>query len=131
MIFKYTILYVDDVEVSANFFTQALGIKTAFIHESGDYAELDTGTTKLSLSSRALLKSGGIDAHQPSVSQPTFEIAFETDDVAGALKMALAAGATLLKDLKNEEWGQTTAYISDRNGYLIELCSPIQLPNPG
>ena len=44
---------------------------------------------------------------------------------------ALAAGATLLQDVREEDWGQTTAYVGDPNGYLVEICSPVQLPSAG
>jgi lactoylglutathione lyase len=60
-----------------------------------------------------------------------FELAFETGNVARALAQAVAAGATLVQDVREEPWGQTTSYVSDPNGYLIEICSPVQLPRPG
>ena len=66
----------------------------------------------------------------PSPKSPTFEIAFESEDVARDLARAIDAGATMVQEARDEPWGQTTSYISDPNGYLIEICSPVQLPNP-
>ena len=131
MIFRYTILYVDDVEASLAFYARAFGFERRFLHESGDYGELSTGQTKLAFSSTSLMRQLGKSPQPPSLDKPTFEIAFETDDVAGALARALEAGASLVQDARDEPWGQTTAYVGDPDGYLVEICSPVQLPSPG
>lgn len=129
MIFRYTILYVDDVPATVDFFERAFGLPRGFVHDSGDYAELVTGETKLAFSSTALMRQLGKSPAAPSPKAPSFEIALETDDVAAALARALAAGAQLVQDLRHEPWGQTTAYVSDPNGYLIEICSVVQAPD--
>jgi lactoylglutathione lyase len=128
MIFRYTILYVDDVSSSLDFFEKAFGFERGFLHESGDYGELLTGETKLAFSSRALMRQLDKNPALPRPDAPTFEIAFETDDVAGTLQRALDAGATLIQDARDEPWGQTTSYVADPNGYLIEICTAVQLP---
>ena len=128
MIFRYTILYVDDVASSLDFFERAFGLKRGFLHESGDYGELTTGETKLAFSSRALMRQLDKNPDSPRADAPTFEIAFETDNVATALRRALSAGATLIQDARDEPWGQTTSYVADPNGYLIEICTAVQLP---
>lgn len=128
MIFRYTILYVDDVSASLDFFERAFGFERGFLHESGDYGELATGNTKLAFSSNELMRQLDKDPASPKPDEPTFEIAFETDDVARALQTAVEAGATLIQDMREEPWGQTTSYVADPNGYLIEICSAVQLP---
>lgn len=128
MIFRYTILYVEDVPATLAFFERAFDVPRGFLHESGDYAELATGATKLAFSSVALMRQLGKSPIAPQIKAPSFEIAFETDDVAAALARARAAGAQVVQELREEPWGQTTAYVSDPNGYLIELCSPVQPP---
>lgn len=131
MIFKYTILYVDDVAASLAFFERAFGFKRGFLHESGDYGELSTGETKLAFASTELMQNLGKNPKSPKPDAPVFELAFETDDVRAALAKALKAGASLVQDLREESWGQTTSYVSDPNGYLIEICSVVQLPSAG
>lgn len=131
MIFRYTILYVDDVATSLDFFSKAFGLEKQFLHDSGDYGELATGETRLAFSSTRLMRDLGKNPRKPARGRPTFEIAFEAEDVAAALDRALAAGAGLVQELRREPWGQTTSYVSDSNGYLIEICSPVQLPSPG
>ena len=126
MKFKYTILYVENVVNTLNFYEKAFGFKQAMLHESGDYGELDTGSTTLSFSSLKLMTDIGKNPGKANASNPAFEIAFETDDVTSALAKALEAGATLVQDTEEMPWGQTTAYVSDYNGFLIEICSPVR-----
>lgn len=125
MKFKYTILYVDDVSETFRFYEKAFGLKKKMLHESGEYGELDTGSTILSFSSRKLMKELGKNPEKPNPKAPTFEVAFETDDVKAALSNALNAGASLVQDTTEMPWGQTIAYVTDRNGFLIEICSPV------
>ncbi len=126
MQFKYTIFYVDDVKKTLDFYNRAFGFQTKFLHEGEDYGELDTGETSLSFSSKQLMKQLGKKPGTASPERPVFEIAFETDDVAGSLKKAINAGANLIQDAREEPWGQTTSYVSDPNGYFIEICSPVR-----
>lgn len=129
MIFRYAILYVDDVPATLDFFERAFGFERVFLHESGDYGELKTGETKLAFSSTALMKQLNKNPKAPNKDAPTFEIAFETEDVQKALQKAVEAGAALVQDVREESWGQTTSYVADPNGYLIEICSAVKMPS--
>jgi len=102
-----------------DFFTRAFGFKQRFIHESGDYGELSTGKTKLAFSSTELMKQLNKNPRAPSPANPTFEIAFESDNVAADLSRAIDAGATRVQEARDGPWGQTTSYVTDPNGYLI------------
>lgn len=126
MRFRYTILYVDDVPATLGFFARAFGLERKMLHESGDYGELATGATTLSFSSKRLMTELGKTPGQASAEAPVFEIALETDDVQGALDRAVREGATLVQEVREEPWGQTVAYVSDANGFLIELCTPVR-----
>ncbi len=126
MKFRYTILYVENVEKSLALFKEAFGLNAGFVHEGGDYAELDTGETKLAFAALSL-----VAAKHPApgaVKEPAFEIALETDDVPAALAKALAAGAELVQETRKMPWGQTTAYVRVENRFLVELCTPVQAP---
>jgi lactoylglutathione lyase len=123
---KYTILYVEDVATTLAFYERAFGLERKMLHESGDYGELDTGATSLSFSSIKLMSDLGKSPVKADLRAPTFEIAFETDDVKGALDRAISAGAEVVQDLREEPWGQTTSYVTDKNGFLIEICSPVK-----
>lgn len=126
MKFKYTIMYVDNVRETLDFYSRAFGFEITFIDEGGDFGQLATGETSLSFCSTSLLKQLGKNPGKANPNNPVFEIAFETEDVKGSLKKAVDAGAHLIQDVREEHWGQTTSYVNDPNGYLIEICSPVQ-----
>ena len=124
----YTIVYVPSVTSSLQFFGQAFGLETRFLHESGDYGELQTGETTLAFASHELgtmnLPGGHVRASDSK--QPLgMEIALVTEDVYQAHKSALQHGATELSAPATKPWGQTVSYVRAPDGLLIELCTPI------
>jgi lactoylglutathione lyase len=128
MKFGYTILYVADVKRSLEFWERAFGLRRRFLHESGTYAELDTGTTALAFVAQAYVREmlpGGFRAAQNDEAPPPFEVALVTDDVAAALQRAVAAGACHVLQPTKKPWGQTVAYVRDCDGNLVELCTPM------
>ena len=131
MLFRYTILYVEDVAQSLDFYERAFGLVRGFLHESGDYGEMVTGETRLAFSLTRLMRELGKEPAKPSPKFPVFEIAFETTNVRQAFDRAVSEGAVPIQDVRQEPWGQTTSYVADLDGYLVEICSPVQLPNAG
>lgn len=123
----YTILYVQDVPRSVAFYEDAFGLERKFVHEAGMYAEMDTGATTLSFASYGLAKSnlpGGFRENSPSTPPAGFEIAFITEDVRAAYDRALAVGAIPVAPPATKSWGQTVAFVRDKDGIVVELCSP-------
>lgn len=126
--FKYTILYVQDVEKTLSFYEQAFGFSRKFIAPGNEYGELVTGGTTLSFAATSLAKfnlsAGFIES---SVQNKPFamEIGLTTDDVAATMNKAIAAGATIVEKPKQKPWGQTVAYVKDLDGFLIEICTPV------
>lgn len=127
MKYGYTIFYVDDVLKTVGFYEKAFGLKTRFVHESNAYAEMETGQTRLAFTSKALAKENGLDFGQlgSSSSAAPFEIALVTDQVEGAFKKAVDNGADELKKPVQKPWGQLVGYVRDCNGFLVEICSPL------
>ena len=124
----YTIAYVPDVTASLVFFETAFGLSRRFLHDSGDYGELDTGATTLAFASHALGDmnfSSGIIRASESTQPLGMEIAFVTDDVAKSHQAALDAGATELMAPTAKPWGQTVSYVRCPAGTLVELCTPM------
>jgi len=121
----YTILYVQDVRKTIAFYNAAFALKTRFVHEAGDYGELETGSTCLAFCSHAMLQQMGKHPASANPKAPCFEIALVTEDVHAAMAQALAAGAEKIKDPEQMPWGQTVAYVADTNGFLVELCTPV------
>ena len=92
MRFGYTILYVRDVAASLEFYERAFDQKRRFLHESGQYAELETGATTLAFAGRELAALSVPAAFQPpeaDSSAPAFEVCFVTDDVQAAFTRAV------------------------------------------
>jgi lactoylglutathione lyase len=124
----YTILYVSNVEASLVFFEQAFGLARRFLHESGTYGELDTGSTTLSFAAHELGDTNfpGGHVHADRSAQPLgMEIALVTSDVPAAHARAIAAGAKELSEPVTKPWGQVVSYVRAPDGCLIELCTPI------
>jgi lactoylglutathione lyase len=127
MRFGYTILYVRDVAASVDLYERAFGQRRRFVHESGDYAELDTGATTLSLASHELAEANLPDAfRRPDgpAAGTAFEMCFVTEDVAGAFERAVREGAAPVSPPHTKPWGQAVAYVRDADGNLVELASP-------
>ena len=125
MRFGYTILYVRDVAGSVDLYERAFGQRRRFVHESGDYAELDTGETTLSFASHELAESNLPKAFKrPQGDATPFEVCFVTDDVAGAYDRAVREGAEPVTPPQTKPWGQDVAYVRDADGNLVELASP-------
>jgi lactoylglutathione lyase len=128
MKFGYTIVYVSSVADTLAFYKDAFGFETRFLHESGQYGELNTGETVLAFASHDMGEMN-LDGHyqKPDLNATPFgvELAFVTDDVALAYAKAVAAGAIAIKEPSPKPWGQVVAYVRSREGSLIELCSLI------
>jgi catechol 2,3-dioxygenase-like lactoylglutathione lyase family enzyme len=126
MKFAYTIVYVNDVAASLDFFERAFGLARRFMVPTGDYGELETGTTTLSFAQHATARGNlghdYVDA-QSSAKPLGIEIGLVTDDVGAACERAVKAGATLLKAPATKPWGQVVAYVRCPDGTLVELCT--------
>ena len=124
----YTIVYVSDVAASLDFFGRAFGLKRRFLHEGGDYGELETGATTLSFAQHATARGNlGRDyvAADASAQPLGMELGLVTPDVAAACAQAVKAGATLLSPPATKPWGQTVAYVRCPDGTLVELCTEV------
>jgi lactoylglutathione lyase len=123
MRFGYTILYVGDVQASLEFYERAFGLERRLLHDSGQYAELDTGSTALAFAAHELAvdSAGELAKAQPA----GFEICLVDEDVEAAYRRALDAGAEAVSEPEEKPWGQRTAYVRDPDGTLIEIASPM------
>jgi catechol 2,3-dioxygenase-like lactoylglutathione lyase family enzyme len=126
MRFGYAIVYVPDIETTVAFWERAFDLRRRMVVE-GEYAELETGSTRLAFAVESLAGLHGFEirTNRPSETPPGFEIALVTDDVEAAFARAMAAGATPASEPEQKPWGQTVAYVRDLNGILVELCSPM------
>ncbi len=119
-------MYVEDVQKTTAFYERAFGIKTAFLHESGTYAEMETGQTRLGFVSLALAKeSTEFEAVRRERPAPGIEVGFVTPEINQAYDRALGEGALAVLAPKMKPWGQWVSYVRDINGFLVEICTSV------
>lgn len=128
MKFGYTIIYVQDVLKTVEFYKKAFGVKLKFLHESNQYAEMATGETTLAFASEGLAQGNGLKykANKSDDIPAGFEIAFIASDVRAAFEKAIKEGAKEVSVPTEKPWGQGVAYVADNNGVLVEICSAME-----
>lgn len=121
----YVVLIVEELDRALAFYTEVLGLRLG--HRSGDYAQLDTGMTRLALySRRAMSKILAKPLEVPNASSPGFEIGFKVANVDAAFSELIARGARPVVPPTDRFWGQRTAYVCDPDGHLIELAQDLR-----
>ena len=128
MKYAYTLIYVDDVEATMNFYENAFGLAKGFLHESFQYGEMVTGSTKLGFVNHETASSHGFNYRKISNREeaPGIEIGFVVADVEASFDRAIKAGAKAASPPAAKPWGQVVSYVRDNNGLLVELCSELQ-----
>ncbi|MEE8628105.1 MULTISPECIES: VOC family protein [Methylobacterium] len=123
----YVILYVPDVAASVAFYGRAFGLAPRFVHDSGQYAEPETGGTALAFAEEGFVGETcpGFRLNRRSEAPAGFEVGLVAEDVATAFARAVAAGALPVAAPVTKPWGQTVAYVRDGDGVLVELCSAV------
>lgn len=126
----YVIFYVREVAASLEFYERAFGLTRRFFQDDDGkaYGELETGAARIAFASVPL--ATGLIGSDPQLSDPAkpplaVEIALLTQDVDALYARAVAAGATAVAAPAVKPWGQTVAYVRDRDGHLVEICTPI------
>jgi uncharacterized glyoxalase superfamily protein PhnB len=109
------------------FFAKAFGLQPGFLHPSGEYGELNTGTTKLGFVSHTMASSHGFRYTPVSLGAepPGVEVGLVVDNVQLAFDTAVASGCTSVSPPATKPWGQVVSYVRDLNGLLVELCSAV------
>ncbi len=123
-ILDYVVLIVTDLEQSLSFYTETLGLELQ--HRAEKYAQINAGTTRLSLYTRdAMQETLGVALEPPSLASPSFELGFKVPDCDAAFSELVASGAPAVTEPTTRPWGQRTAYIRDPDGNLIELAQDL------
>lgn len=124
---SYTILYVTDVKKSVEFYQRAFNLKHKFTHESGDYAEMDTGAVTLAFCGHKLadqiVKKPYIKANQEHLIGS--QISFEPYNLKAAYEAALHNGAKSLVAPEVKPWGWESAIVLDPDGHIVELAKEL------
>lgn len=108
------------------FYESAFGLERRFVHESGEYAELETGATALAFAGETFTPTqGGFRPNRAAELAGGAEIALVSENVAASFAKALSAGTQPLVEPERKPWGQTVSYVRDNNGFIVEICSPV------
>ncbi len=124
--FSHIIFYVKDISSTIAFYKKAFDIDVRFLHESGTYAELETGSIALAFVSESLADMNlphGYYKNNPQDLPAACEIVFTVSNVHEAFEKAAKAGASKLIEPQEKPWGQTIAYVRDPQGIFIEIAS--------
>jgi len=123
----YAIIYVPDVTAAVEFYERAFGLARRFVHDSGEYAEMETGATALGFANEGFIAAQNhpFRTNRPGEAPAGVEIALIVEDVPSAFERALTAGAERWAEPAVKPWGQTVAFVRDLNGFLVELCTAI------
>lgn len=130
MKYGYTLLYVNDVSETVDFYQRAFSLKLKFVHEQQGYAEMETGETTLAFVGESFVQEqeGGVKFKPNRRDElfPGLHITFVTDDINSAFETAIKEGAKSISAPTRKPWGQDAAYVADNNGILVEICTPIE-----
>ncbi len=129
IIFGYTITYVPDVATALSFYEEAFGFSRRFLHDSGEYGELETGATTLAFASHTLGESHFPQGYVPASGSEKplgMEIDLIATDVDTAHQKAIEHGATEVTAPEEKPWGQRVSYIRCPAGILVALGSPMK-----
>lgn len=127
--YAYTILYVNNVPDTIAFYNKAFGFEQKFLTPENDYGEIISGTTTIAFANIELGNSNfKKDFTVSNLNEKPFgiELAFTTSEVEKVMEIAIKNGASLLEETATKPWGQKVGYIRDLNGFIIEICTPIQ-----
>ncbi len=107
--YGYTILYVEEVEATIDFYQRAFGFKKKFITPEKDYGELISGETTIAFASHELGGANFPEGFRKSdVNDKPFgiELTFVTDAIEADHTTTIKAGAISVTPIVEKPWGQ-------------------------
>ena len=129
MKYAYTIVYVENVAETIEFYEKAFGFDRKFLTSENDYGELISGETTIAFASIELGNSNfksGFEEISKSKKPFGVELAFTTENIEKDFQNAINFGATEFEPIIEKPWGQKVGYLIDNNGFLIEICTPMK-----
>ncbi len=127
--FSHVRLLVADYPASFAFYRDTLGLSPRFSDEASRYGEFDTGTVTLALFDRQTMADAlGVKpefALPEPLSRPA--LIFNVDDVDASYEALKARGVSFVCPPSDRpEWTIRTAHLTDPDGNLIEINSPLK-----
>lgn len=110
MQYAYTIIYVENVVETIEFYKRAFGFEKKFVTPENDYGELISGETTIAFASFELGISNfkkGFEKIDKSKKPFGVEMAFTTENIETDFKKAIDAGATEFEPLVEKPWTES------------------------
>ncbi|MDY7015263.1 MAG: VOC family protein [Cyanobacteriota bacterium] len=119
--YAYTRLNVTDYDACLQFYRDTLGFRVTYQEEG--YAELETGTTKITLLQKQKLKTVvGSQDIELSNSSDRISLAFKVRNLDEATQFLKGKGVEFTgTPWEFPDWGFTSTFFRDPDGNLIEL----------
>ncbi len=111
--------YVDSVEATMRFFENAFHQNRRFLHESGMYGELDTGSTILAFASHEMGDANLNGDYERTTSEDKpfgMELAFVVDNVLQPIHTRLHVAQSARPNQKLSLGGKTVGYVRTPDG---------------
>ncbi len=124
-------LLVGDFTASVGFWRDIMKLPVTYSDESIGYAYFDTGSAGVELFSRdGFAAALGEATPAPTPLGRQAVLVFRVDDVDATYTHLVQRGATAVAGPQDRPaWGVRSAHISDPDGHLIEIYSPLQATN--
>lgn len=122
-----TILYVEDQELSCNFYRKLLGKEPVLNVEGMTEFDISPGV-KLGLMPNdgiARILKDKTPHPKTGTGIPRCELYFYVDDVGAEYINAVRAGATLVSHTELRNWGDKVCYFSDPDGHIIAFAEKV------
>ena len=124
------ILYVDDQATSRDFYSAVLGVEPRLDVPGMTEFDLSGGAVLGLMPFRGIVKLLGPTLPDPARAEgvPRAELYLIGDQPQAMLDRAVAAGATLLSELQDRDWGHTVAYCLDPDTHVLAFARVIEEP---
>lgn len=122
--YVYTRLQVANYEACLQFYRDLLGFDVTYVSGGNEYAELDTGTTKLTLLKREELAGiiGGDQGVTYAQRHDGIALSFQVPDLDEACQHLKAKGvSSITTSWSFPGWGYKSCSLRDPDGNLIEI----------
>lgn len=121
MLYHSTVIFVQDIEKSKDFYTKQLGFLIE--HDFGKNVILNSGLTIWEIQPEHTI-SRKLKTKNDS---NRFELCFEHEDIEKICNDLEKAGTNFLHKIHEEPWGQRTVRFYDPDNHLIEIGEPLEV----
>ncbi|KAI3760469.1 hypothetical protein L1987_50864 [Smallanthus sonchifolius] len=128
--YAYTVVYVQDVAKSVDFYGKAFGASVRRLDDSHRWGELESGQTTIAFTPVHQRETdhltGEVQEQKSKNRRNQLEVCFAYADVDAAYKRAVENGAEAVSKPEEKEWGQKVGYVRDIDGIVVRMGSYVK-----